>query len=156
MLYFLYHKGYETGENLAEVLSKKINDRSFTPITSLRRLPRKKIANGDSLIRWGSTRRKEKDDIFIEKGGRVLNLANSIIRNTNKFNSLRTFRNHGVNVPVVHVDKYKINKFPVLGRNTSHHGGLDIVIIKGSSIRERNNYDKIPNKDFYSEFIPSK
>lgn len=154
MLYFLYHGGYETGRNLSGELTKKMGS-NFRAIKSLASI-RKRFKKGDSLIRWGTTRRRERDNLFSRNGGMVLNSAESILRNTNKLNSLYLFRKAGLNISKIWTDKHSIDIFPVLGRDKNHTGGKDIVIIEGSSLKKYNDYSKIPNKDFYVEFLRSK
>ncbi len=152
-IYFLYHSGYETGENLSNEVLDRLGEDNFKPITSLARIHPKR---NDILIRWGSTRRDFKDNEFLNNGGRVLNLASSILRNTNKLRSLSIFRNDGINVPDFYTSKREIKSFPVLGRDKNHHGGLDIVIIEGNPILQYNDLNKVPDKDFYVKYIPSR
>ncbi len=148
----MYHSGYETGDNLAQELQKRLTE-NFYPITSLNNI---KPKAGDVLIRWGTTRKDEKDDQFIRAGGKVLNSANSIFRNTNKLKSIDIFKRAGLNTARVYTNKRDIQQFPVLGRDRNHHGGLDIVVINGNNNLRQNDFNKIPNKDYYIEYIPSK
>ncbi len=151
-VYLLYHGGYETGQNLSTELKKKL-PKNFKPLTSLAGI---RPEHGDSLIRWGTTRKEEKDDSFIRAGGKVLNSAHAIMRNTNKLNSIKIFKKAGLNTARVFENKRDIDRFPVLGRDRNHHGGLDIVIIEGNNNLRLNDFNKIPTKDYYVEFIPSK
>ncbi len=155
MLYLLYHGGYETGFNLSKELKQEIG-RKFIGLKGLGALKSSDIKRGDVLLRWGSTRRSEKDALYENRGMKILNSASSILRNTNKLGSLRLFAKAGLNVPKIYTDKHSIKGFPVLGRDRNHSGGKDIVIIQGSNNLSSNDFNKIPNKDFYVEFIPSK
>ncbi len=154
MIWFVYHRGYETGVTLGKSLKQKLG-KKFIALKGFRLIKRQNIKPGDFLVRWGTTRNKEKDDMFLSRGAEILNPADSILRNTNKLRSLKLFKEAGLNVAKIFTDKYSIDRFPVLGRDRNHHGGLDIVIVKGNNILELNNFDKIPDKDFYVEYIPS-
>lgn len=147
-LYLLYHAGYETGQTLSEALKDKMG----SAFVSLKSLVKVRPQAGDILVRWGSTRREDKDNAFTK----VVNSASAILRNTNKLRSLSLFQRAGLNVARFYTNKRDIQKFPVLGRDKNHHGGLDIVMIQGNPILRLNNFSKIPNKDFYVEYIPSK
>ncbi len=150
MLYFKYHGGYETGENLLNELISSLGKGSVTRIKEKCGI----IKSSDVLMRWGDTSSEELDDRFLSKGARVLNKAKDILRNTNKLKSLNIFKDNGLNVPKIFMNKASIDKFPVLGRDKNHTGGTDIVVINGNN-NGRNNLAKIPNKDFYIDLIPA-
>ena len=146
MLIFAHPSGYETGENLAEALRGRLGDRVLAgPGSSV--LPR--ANNGDTIIRWGFSGGSE-----LERGKTVVNKAVSISSNSNKLRALQLFGQNGMNVPKIWTNKRAITKFPVLGRDIHHYGGKDIVLINGSNTG-RNNFDRIPDKNFYVEVIAS-
>lgn len=149
MIYFLYHGGYETGENLGAALKEELGSR-IKVLKGLRKMT--KPHSRDTLIRWGTTAYREKDELF----GNVWNSASSILRNTNKLRTFDHFRDADLDVPKIFRNKRDIDTFPVLGRSIHHHGGMDIVKINGSRFLDRNDFSRIPNKDFYVEFIPSR
>lgn len=154
MIFLLYKGGFETAENLAGALTERISN--FRATVNIKRIVRRRgIFRRDALIRWGTTRDEEVDDIFYSKGALVLNPAQELIGNVDKLNSLRVFRAAGVNCPNFWTDKKMIPRFPVLGRNREHRGGKDVVLINGSAIPRFNDYSKIPDKCFYTEFICS-
>lgn len=150
MIYIKFHSGYETGRNLlASLKDSGVNVRRFKQ-DSLN-----KLKKDDIVVRWGDSSDGEVDSVIVNKGAKVLNQSLAIIRNTNKLKSLEVFGKSGLNVPKIYTDKTKIKTFPVLGRDRHHHGGLDIVIINGNN-HGNNNYNLIPDKDFYTGFLDSK
>lgn len=156
MFIFLYKGGFETGESMGVFMSENL--RNFRATKNLARVVRRrgKIKPTDVLMRWGTTKDPELDRSFISAGAVVLNKASGIENNTNKLNSLVLFKKNGVNVPRFYKNKNDIERFPVLGRKFNHKGGKDIIIINGSLNRAANDYSKIPDRHFYTEFIPSK
>lgn len=148
MLVFAHLAGYETGENLANALQARMGA-TVSAGSASKVLPR--ISRGDIVVRWGCTKAPEYDGI----ASKVYNHAENISANSNKLNSLRSFGRVGLRVPRIYTNKREIARFPVLGRDTHHYGGKDIVIINGSNTG-RNNFDAIPDKDFYVEVIPSR
>lgn len=143
MIYLKYHSGYETGKNLLEELNKSI---------LVKKYKNQHLNQNDVVVRWGDTSNSEIDGVLSQN--RILNKASAISKNTNKLKSLKLFGSSGLNIPKIFESKQAINRFPVLGRDKNHHGGLDIVIINGSN-DGNNNLNKIPNKDFYVEVIKS-
>ena len=133
MIYFLGHGGYETFQVLGEALKEKLGE----DIKIVRGLRKYRPRRGNQLIRWGTSAFRELDDTFDE----VINPWAKIVHNTNKHQSIEIFREAGLNVPRVWTNKYNIDRFPVLGRDTHHHGGSDIVIING---RRGVDHDRIP------------
>lgn len=149
MIYFKYHGGYETGENLLNELKNE------TKVTRIRESRPRIVNREDVFVRWGDTSCEEIDNYFLKVGAKVLNKASDILKNTNKLKTLNIFKQNGLNVPKIYMRKEEINKFPVLGRDKHHTGGTDIVVIHGNT-GGRNNLSKIPNKDFYIDLIPAK
>lgn len=154
MFVFLYKGGFETGEELAVALKDKI--KHFRPTRNLARVIRRRgVKPTDFLLRWGTTKNAELDSVFSRAGAKILNSASAIEANTNKLNSLVVFKSAGVPVPVFYKNKKDIRNFPVLGRKFNHKGGKDIIMISGSIDPLKNDYSKIPDRHFYTEFIPS-
>lgn len=148
MKYLLYHRGYETGELLLDTLNAKgLQFKGVTNPDAIRN-----VTNQDFLVRWGNSSSQEIDQLFGPR--RVMNLSAAIRRNTNKLLCFDIFRQAGIQCPKVYRTKHEITTFPVLGRDINHRSGLDIVIIDGSN-RGRNDMSKVPNKDFYVEFLKS-
>ena len=148
MIFFKYHGGYETGKNLLEAL--KENSPLIKRVRGLM-----KISPSDILVRWGDSSDSEIDSKFLNKGAKVFNSSSSILKNTNKLKCFSLFKNAGLNVPNIYLKRDKIKRFPVLGRDSHHHGGLDIVMIHGSN-SGKNDFSKIPIKDFYVELLESR
>ncbi len=158
MLYLLFHSGFETGDNLTQSLQDRLNSNEFTPLSRRvdadRLLRRANINSSDILIRWGDSYLPELDDTFIRRGAKVINKSSSVIRNTNKLRSLELFQQAGLNTPRFWRNKRDIRCFPVLARNRQHSRGTDIKIVNGNNYNlSANNFDRIPDADYYVELL---
>lgn len=143
------HNGYETYGNLSEALERELGDRFSENLDD--------FENRDTILaRWGTGR---EEGIDMAPFSRVLNKGRSINRNVNKLLSLKIMKAARISVPDFFERKEDITSFPVLGRDSHHHGGTDVVIINGSNmspIWRYNRLSNIPNKNFYTKIIQSR
>lgn len=102
------------------------------------------------MIRWGISENEDLDYAI-----NTMNSAGALKNSTNKLRALKIMKEAEVMCPTVWKNAADIERFPVLGRDTYHHGGLDVVKILGSNVPALNDVSRIPKKDFYVEFIPS-
>jgi hypothetical protein len=133
-MYFSYHKKSQpTGEILATALGM---NHGFDP------------EEGEALIRWGNRRNPEADDCY----NTVLNDEQSIKNASDKFESLFTMAEAGINCPMPSEEWEEIHEqygYPILGRTFHHARGTDINLIL-----QRRDVRRIAS-DYYIPYIPT-
>ncbi len=148
----LFIPGWETGQNLAAKLKTIYRD-NFVDLTEEDYSG--PYSSDTVLIRYGTSSNSSLDREIISRGGKVLNCAQAISNNCNKPGIFDILRRINMPTPRLWKNKRDIQKFPVLGRNTSHQAGQDVVIIKGNDNLRLVDFNRIPDKDYYLEFIPT-
>ncbi len=134
-MFFAYHnKSKPTGEILAATLGM---ENGFDPPDS-----------GESLIRWGNRRNPSADSNYDV----VLNAEEAIKNASDKFESLFTLSEAGVNVPAASEEWEEIQEeygYPILGRRFRHARGSDINLIL-----QKRDVRRIAS-DYYIPYIPT-
>lgn len=153
MLFLKYLNGdWETPRKLSarfkEIYGSKFVDLTETSVN-------RAFSSSDVLIRYGTSSDSNLDREILRAGGKVLNTAEAISNNCNKPRIFDILKRMGMQTPKLWRNKREITSFPVFGRNTSHQAGSDIIVIEGDRNLRNVDFNRIPDKDYYLEFIPT-